>query len=393
MKTGIITFHFPYNCGAVLQCAALQTVIRRLGHQVSVINYRPWYHQNRYTYLKNPFQFAKSRYMELGPSVPGYLRAAKSCMGFVRAVGSWRHYGARKKQDDRFSSFIETHLDQTKVYRSLARLRKNPPDCDLYISGSDQLWNCHLTEKRFDRAYFLDFGADSTVRVSYAVGADFTECEDSSVSLGQLLERFDAISLREDRCLETVREQCGDITVTRSIDPTLLLDAEDYLCMESKEQLVAEPYILTYTMPNASQSEVYDAAELLSKKTGVKVVDISGNPSGANRRIPDNRICGPDEFLRYMRNADYVLTNSFHGTAFSVIMRKRFAVIPHTETGNRVTELLDSLALSGRYADSPQRAAELVCENIDYSTAEERLAALREQSMKYLRECAALAAK
>ena len=393
MKIGIITFHFPYNCGAVLQCAALQTVLQRLGHQVEVIDYRPWYHQNRYTYLKNPLQFAVSRYKELKPDTPALLKAAKFGMGFVRGVGSWKHYPERKPQDDKFSSFRRNFLSQTETYRTLRKLRSTPPECDMYICGSDQLWNCHLTEKRFDRAYFLDFGKDNVTRVSYAVGADFTECEDKSVSLEELLSRFDAISLRENKCLDAVKSCVGNIPVTRSIDPTLLLARGDYRQFTHHGKLEENKFILTYTMPNESQQRVYEAAEILSARTGMKIIDISGNPSGSNRRIKDNRLCGPDEFLWYVENADYVMTNSFHGTVFSVIFGKPFVTIPHSETGNRVTELLDSLSLEDRYTNSPADAAELVGKSVDYDSVSRSLNPLREQSMSYLQDCISLAEK
>lgn len=393
MRIGIITFHFPYNCGAILQCAALQNVIERMGHQAVVINYKPWYHQNRYTYLKNPIQFAKSRYMELSEDTPKLLRLSKSGIGFVRAVGSWRHYAQRKPQDDKFREFREAFLNETRIYRSLKQLQNAPPECDLYISGSDQLWNCHLTEKRFDRAYFLDFGADKTVRVSYAVGADFTECKYENISLDQLLSRFDRISLREDKCKSIIEKNANGIPVCRSVDPTLLLNSEAYGRMTCSEKLEEDSFILTYTMPNESQLAVYAAAERLSEKTGKKIIDVSGNPSKSNRRINDNRICGPDEFLWYIQNADYVMTNSFHGTVFSVIYKKIFMVIPHTDTGNRVTELLDSLGLSERYTDVSEQAVYTIDKPINYAASAMKLEALRAQSMNYLEECVRCAEK
>lgn len=147
-----------------------------------------------------------------------------------------------------------------------------------------------------------------------------------------------------------------------------------------------EPYILTYTMTGETQKQIYNGARILSEQLGIKVIDVCGDPNKMNLKVADNRVCGPDEFLKYVKNAEYVVTNSFHGTVFSVIFRKKFITIPHAQTGNRVTELLDKLGLSERYKTVTNEAVKEITNDIDYVAVTEKLSALRENSTAFLQE-------
>lgn len=389
MKIGIITYHFPYNCGAVLQCAALQSALEAEGHEVCVINYRPWYHQNRYTAFKRPIVFVKCALRRLPENAGMKTKIKTAFSSLIRVVGSWRHYFARKPQDNKFQNFIKKHLHTTRVYRTLKQLQKDPPDCDLYISGSDQLWNVHITEKRFDEAYFLKFGSPKTGRITFSVGADFTECDDPEAQLVELLKGLDAVALREGKCVETIRKCAPNLPVTITVDPTFLIQKEAYDKFMTTACLEKEPFIFTYTMTDSTQAKVYNAAKLLSEKTGLKVIDACGQPTKANKKVADNRICGPDEFLWYMKNASYVLTNSFHGTAFSIIMEKQFCSIPHSKTGYRVMEILEKTGLEDRWTKTGMDAVKVITEKIPYDEKKEQRDALVAGSLNYLQECAA----
>jgi len=387
LKAGIITFHFPYNCGAVLQCMALQTKLEKLGCEVEVINYRPWYHQNRYTPLKNPVYYASKRATRMGKDdnvVKQVLRGAK---GFYITVRSWKKYNVVMEQHSRFDNFIKKHLHETQVYRTLGQLKKNPPACDLYVSGSDQLWNAKITEGKIDPAYMMDFGKENVGRITYAVGVDLKALTYPAENLIPYLEKLDAISMREENCYEQIDKLVGgNVNLHVDVDPTLLLDAAEYEPYLCEKPLETEPFILTYTMPNESQMKVFNAAKQLSEKLGIKVIDVSGDPKMANKKIEDNRICGPDEFLWYVKNASYVLTNSFHGTAFSVIFRKQFMAIPHTLTGYRVRELLDKLGLGDRWVLTIAEAVEKLEEAVDYTETENKLKEFRKDSVEYLKK-------
>lgn len=393
MKAGIITFHFPYNCGAILQCLALQTALESYGLEAYVIDYRPWYHQNRYTPLKNPVYFAKKCLRKRGSEDTKKQRILRSLKGFLRSVYAWRRYPKLVERDRKFKNFRSKFLNESRLYRSIDKLRSNPPDYDIYISGSDQLWNAKITEGEFDPAYFMDFGSSGVGRITYSVGADFSVVKFPQSKLIKYLGRIQAISLREEKCYNTIKLACDYINepnkqIHIDLDPTFLLEAEQYDRFMSLDVQEEEPYILTYTMPNLeSQKTALQTAKDFASKTGLRVIDISGNPNATNQMIDDNRLCGPDEFLRYVKNADYILTNSFHGTVFSVIFKKRFVSIPHSGTGNRVTELLNKLGLDDRWQTSVEEALTAIQRDFSFEVCEKNLDELRRESKQYLEDC------
>ncbi len=384
MKVGIITFHFPFNCGAVLQCYALQTKLESLGSEAQVINYCPWYHQNRYASYKNPFYYANKKMHEPARNV--FTRAYHGAKGFSDTVRSWKNAKPKLVREEKFEAFRKAYLHETRMYRSLRALKAAPPKCDLYLAGSDQLWNSRLTDGKFDPAYFLQFGRKKTKRATYAVGSYFDDPEAAKQAIAPMLRRLDAVSLRETRFLPDVADAAnGSVPLHVDVDPTLLLPAEAYEALLPKEPLETEPYVLVYTMPGPAQKQANEAAKKLAEKTELRLIDVNGNPNAENRKIGDQRIGSPAEFLWYVKNAAYVVTNSFHGTVFSVLFKKRFAVILHKETGNRVSELLDKLGLSERYTDKTGEMQRILNLASDWNAAHRKLEALRAESERYLR--------
>ncbi len=370
MNIGIITFHFAHNCGAVLQCLALQESLKRMGHSVCIINYQPGYHRRRYAVLKNPFYFGWQ---------------SKSLMAFIKTLFSWRHYRQSRERYKCFSSFSTMWLNETCRYTSLEQLQKTPPACDMYISGSDQLWNTRLTENRIDPAYLLDFGSKSTRRITYSIGCSLSYSNDSDGSLRRALKNLQTISLREMENIDEIRLLTeGQTPLRTDIDPSLLLTEQDYIPYMAKTSLVLEPFIFTYTMPDPSQETVYHAARELSRLTGMKIVDASGFPQKANRQIKDHRVCGPAEFLWYIKNASYVITNSFHGTAFSIIFKKQFAAALHSGTGYRIRELLEKLSLEDHVVGNAAEALQVLKETCDYKKTDLLLKRLIADSKEYL---------
>ena len=385
-KVGILTFHFAFNCGAALQCYALQRTLEEMGNDVHVINYRPWYHQNRYTSRKNPFYFAKKKWKE--PAKNRFVKLQNAIKGFSDTVRSWKNTKALRPREEKFLAFQKRYLKETRVFRTSEALRAHPPKYDLYVAGSDQLWNRKLTDNRYDRAYFLRFGGKDVKRVTYAVGTYFDKVLEEQRQMDPLIWAMDVVSLREEKWLPTVmRSTLPEKPFHVDIDPTLLMDAADYEPLLPKEPPETEPYILIYTMPGEAQDRANRAAKRLSDATGLKMIDVNGNPNNGNRQIPDQRVVGPTEFLWYVKHADYVVTNSFHGTVFSVLYEKKFVTILHAETGNRVSELLERLGLGERYTTFATDVLLKIDEPIDWEGARAKLRPLREESLKYLRYC------
>ncbi len=384
MKIGIITFHFPFNCGAVLQCYALSRKLESLGNEAQVINYCPWYHQNRYASYKNPFYYANKKMHEPARNV--FTRAYHGAKGFRDTVRSWKNAKPKLVREQKFEAFRKAYLNETRMYRSLRALKALPPKCDLYLAGSDQLWNSKLTDGKFDPAYFLQFGKKKIKRATYAIGSYFDDPAAAKQAIAPMLKSLDAVSLRETRFLPDVLDAAGEsVPIHIDVDPTLLLPVEAYEPLLPEAPLETEPYILVYTMPGPAQKQVNEAAKKLAEKTELKLIDVNGNPNAENRKIGDQRIGSPAEFLWYVKNAAYVVTNSFHGTVFSVLFKKRFAVILHKETGNRVSELLDKLGLSDRYTDKTDEVQRILGLASDWKAVDTALLALRAESERYLR--------
>ncbi len=385
MKTGIVTFHFPFNAGAALQCYALSKTLESLGSEVKVIDYTPWYHWNRYAARKNPVYYAKKKLHDPARNI--VTRTYHGVKGFYDTVRSWKSGRVRIEREQKYAAFRKAYLHETRTYRTIGQLRTNPPKCDLYLAGSDQLWNTKLTDGKLDPAYALDFGPEGTRRATYAVGCYFSDPAAAQKTLEPLMHRLDAVSLRETRFLRPVMGAAGDRPVHIDVDPTLLLDAGAYEALLPKEPLCTEPFVVIYTMPGPAQKQVNEAAKLLEAKTGLHLIDVNGNPNAENCRIKDHRVCSPQEFLWYISHAEYVLTNSFHGTVFSVLFHKRFATILHKETGNRVSELLDKLGLTERYTNETAPAVDIVGRPVDWDRADAARKALAEESVRYLRYC------
>lgn len=372
MKIGIITFHFVSNYGAVLQCYALQEYLKGHGYNVEVINYRPSYHTVRYSGYKNPFLVARENWIR--------NKDAKIIRRiYIYARGFIRGFLLSVKQTDRikynlFNEFINKYLQQTRIYRSLRALKNDPPKDEIYIAGSDQLWNPDFTDFGFDRAYFLDFGPPTTKRLSYAVSLKENYTEKEMEQLLFLTEKLNAISIRErNNTFENNSEQ----TISICIDPTLLLNEEDYSQLE-KSRLISEPYVFVYGLQDSK--DLNCATEIISKSKKLKI--INGTPH--RTKIPSKCECvynyGPEEFLAYIKYADFVITNSFHGTAFSIIYKRQFIVIPHTHRGKRMKELLGKLNLSRRIWDEEEGKWD---ENIDYRAVFDELEKLRVSAKEY----------
>lgn len=392
MKIGIITFHFPWNCGAALQCIALQQYLKSQGHDVCVIDYSPLYHANRYSEYKHPLFLARRAAQGAGENAGLGTKVKKAGIAYLKTVKSWTRHKNFAVQARKFKAFQQEHFNLTKPYRSIEELRADPPKCDLYVSGSDQLWNAKITDNGFDAAYFMDFGPKETGRVTYSIGAEFAGVKFPQSKLIHLVDKIDAIALREEKYLPTVKGACeyinqGDKPLALTIDPTLLLSQDFYGELATQGRLCDEPYVFVYTMPSKVQVMANNVAKKQASRKEIHVVDASGNPNIENKKMPDSRICDPSEFLAYIRDAEYVVTSSFHGTVFSIIFNKPFVAIPHPETGNRITELLNNLGLSDRVAYSVGEALDILENPISYDECTERLKELRQGSFDYLSMC------
>ena len=301
MKVGILTFHDAHNYGAVLQAYALKKYIKKLGYDVKIINY---HHK----------------------TIPD---------GFPREGHEVRW--------DKFNKFIQELTDhEQKVYTTEEELEKL--DIDFWICGSDQIWNTEIT-RGFNKGFFLDFNTKGK-KISYAVSMGIPELpKNEEEDFKQSINKLDCISVREES-LKNYAEKFTEKEVTKTLDPTLLLNAEDYndLIMENKYG----DYILIYALgPDERLTKI---AKKIAEKKNIKIIEL-------NDKKQENYFCeqisdaGPEEFLTLFKNAKAVVTNSFHGTIFSIIFQKEFYTITRLNRNSRMENILDIVEMRDRLID------------------------------------------
>lgn len=351
MKTGILTFHRAHNYGAVLQCYALQEILRRRGHEVHVIDYRqPWIEEFYKLFSKSMFCGAEGLSGKFS-----YLR--KNLKKFLKAPLRARH----------FSMFRLGFLDM-----SMPCTDDIPQDYDCYVIGSDQLWSLHCLGGKIDEVYFGRFRRMPGSRiVGYAISADMKSVEAIEADLPLLTAGFDALSMRERETAERTATASGR-TCDVCLDPTLLTDKELWMPLIS-HRWERRRYVLVYEVRRKDEDKGLlrrKAEQLASQMGGCEVIDLSD----VNHPVTD--------FVSLFRYASYVVTTSFHGCVFSLIFERPFYALPLWNGYDlRYRELLASLNVSERFVS---KDAELVPSEMDYGRIRTSLDELRKSSFSYI---------
>ncbi len=346
-KVGIITYHFAVNVGAALQCVALFKEIESLGFQPYVIDYRPGYHAARYKAWRPSFFLAIKQYQFKRRTGSSSKKAfLSSIRKFLKTTMENRHYGMNKRKQTVFEEFLRQHVKMSGSYKRYLQLVKNPPKYEAYVTGSDQVWNKSLTDGLFDPAYFLRFGQPEVKRVAYAVSMGETDVSELPEECRNDIRSMRGVFLRESVDSEKLHDLMGlDVQCVR--DPTFFLTKELWAEFETQIQL-PESFCFIYTVlrSNAVKELVSEFAE----QSEIQIIDGSTHrylqpPRGNYRYDAD---CGPEAFLNYINRAEMVITNSFHGTALSIIYHKNFVVVLNEKRNERIVELLSALGLQDR---------------------------------------------
>lgn len=322
MKICTITCHDVYNFGASLQAYALQAYLKSLGHDVKIIDYKP-------DYLSKHFRFDTVGNMKYDKPLVRQAYLLAKLPGRLRVL-------PRKKA---FDSFTSKYLDLTRRYASYEELSADPPEADVFFAGSDQIWN-PLFRNGKDPAFYLNFvrqGIRASYAASFAVEVFPDDLRDTAA---YYLRGMDFISVREQSGL-AVLKSLGIQNATAVLDPVFLLGREQWEAMAEKTKWHEEPYLLVYDFDKSAV--VRELAKEIAAAHGWKIYSVFDLPY-ADRSFS---LCGPETFLALIQNAAFVLSNSFHATAFSVIFEKEFAVVERTEKLNmRMRDFVDMLGLS-----------------------------------------------
>ena len=340
MNIKTITCHHVYNYGATLQAYALQEYLESIGHDVEIIDYRlP--SQTRYQ-LFTPYPEGKT--YEIIKKFP-WLRYILCPYRNRKMLCTW----GRKKSFDKFDA---EHLKITSVtYHNIDEIRKNPPAADIYIAGSDQIWNTD-SANGIDFGYYLDFGNKKIRRISYAASFGVNNIKnDLKNFVTNELRKFDKISVRETTGLKILNEL--GLNGTLVVDPVFLLSKEQWITSFNLKSNKVEKYILLYDFLHDDKN-LKNFAKSLSRQTGLRLLSVNDISKASYADIQINN-AGPTDFLQYILNAEYIISNSFHATAFSIIFRKEFVTFSLISQNNssRMSDLLEDLKLTERLC--PQR--------------------------------------
>lgn len=364
-KVEIITLHRIVNYGSVLQAYATQQTLIKLGYDVEFIDYYPerMHILGMLKRIKNKKDIFKKNF-------------------FARTLARIIIFPSYLKRFHTFKTFLKKYINLTsKTYNSLESLIEDYPKADIYCTGSDQVWNSEWNEK-VDRVFFLDFLDKGAKKIAYAASFGKKRLDPSEKEITkQLLGKYDKISLRENSGVE-ILEDLGLHNSVNVLDPTLLLYSNDWikLCSNKYEK---DNYILVYNLNRNKKIDIF--AENLSKKTGLEVKFLSYQFYEIYKK--GKMYCNPrvEDFLALIKNAKYIITDSFHGTAFSLNFNKEFVIVYPEKFSTRLQSILEILNLKDRVAKN-ESDIDVINKKINYNIVNLLLDEEREKSIKWLKQ-------
>lgn len=373
MKIGIITIHNSPNYGASLQAFALWKYITDCGHECEIIDlHRP--HQADFVPSK---KYVASRYKK-DSSKTKIKKLIYRLLG--RKAQRYLTEEARKKFDA-FNSQIRL----SRPYYGVDELYSNPPLYDIYITGSDQLWN--PTQSFCIEPYFLTFVPKGKRKISYSSSIGITELTNKEKDMfRKALVQYDAISVRETQAKELLQNFIAK-EIVQVADPTFLLPLETWQSIAVKPQEKGK-YLLLFTL--GFNKTMLEYAMNLGNQSGLRVVYLTAVQPKDNGHYKAVADAGPQEWMGYIANAEMVITDSFHGTVFSIIMGANnfFTYIaPISQRGSRITDLVATYGLTNHLLkpDLLQTYNELSAIRINHEQVSATIQTERERSQRFLK--------
>ncbi len=351
MKIKMITFHTPKNYGAVLQAYSLYSFFKMKNFDTQIIDFSPDSLIKRYRIIPR----------------------SGGVKGIIKNAISLPLYAPIRRKFQKFDRFVSDNMSLTRRYVSCDALAKTAWSKDaVFVTGSDQVFNpMRMPDER--KVFYLDFVPQDHYKFSYA--ASFGERsipKDKEAEIATSLDSFNRLSVREKRGLENIKS-VTDMPAVEVLDPVFLNSVDFWHKTEKTYSLQEHKYILYYRLLNRKDSD--EAAREIQKKLGLKLVVVT---QGLFKGIQNCRVLydvGPEELLSLYHGSDYVITDSFHGVAFSIIYNKQFSFVDkRPETNGRGLNLMERLGI----VDG---------DSIEYCSVNEKLNALIEKSSQYINSC------
>lgn len=356
-KIGIITYHFARNYGAVLQCYALQSFLNQKGYYVEV------------------FDFVNARQRRNN----GVVKHGNGIKSIVANICLIPFFANIKKKCDRYDNFCNNYLNLSERITEIDELKQyiDRNRFDFIISGSDQVLNPNIAD--FDFAFLYPFKTTAR-KITYAASTGNASKVDIQ-KLKQYIKDFDVISIRERKDIAKFDSDFSD-RIQVVCDPVMLLESESWHNMITKG--FEKPYLVCYFLHKNMADVEFRTAQNIAKCLGLEFKVINARFS-KNSFIKGTVLdAGPKEFVNLIANAEYVCTDSFHGTLFSLIFHKRFTCFDTKDNAkdNRKKGLLENVEAMEAFQYIEDGGE--ICGTIDYKVVEAKITIMREQASRYL---------
>lgn len=375
MRTAIVTLPLHTNYGGLLQAYALKTVLETMGHEVTVLDIKDKMPAPKG--LKAPFVYAG--------------RALKRLLKGSQGPEVFREKRYKKELpvlSAETSAFVRTKINP-RLIDSYNDIKEG--EYDAFVVGSDQVWRPRYFHPIKDAYLAFTRGWD-VKRVAYAAsfGTDQLEYEFTQLEeCAKLLEAFDGVSVREDSAVGLCEEWLDHEGAAHVLDPVMLLDPQAYADMASLAKAhPAEGKILTYILD--SSPEKTHVVDFMKRITGYDSYDSSVHPYVNDRPVGERVVPALEQWLAAFVDAEFVVTDSFHGCVLSLLLHKRFIAVGNSRRGMaRLNSLLDMFGLDMRlvHGIDPEDDGVYFLSDIDWEEVDRIIARKREESLTFLREC------
>lgn len=374
MKVGILSMQRVANYGSFMQAYGLKGMIESLGHEVEFVDYKvgepivkeePKKKENIADVISKTAKRVKNKLFQLTPEGRKNKNMWREQQKFIKSFGTnyWPMLGIGEKN-----------------YR---------PELDALVIGSDEVFNCLQTSA--DVGYSPElFGKDNNAKKLISYAASFGNTTSKRLKeygvdeeVASLLKKFDALSVRDKNSIGVVKELTG-IDPYYHVDPVLISD----FSKEKVKSFGRKDYIIVYAYSRRVTEKEKQVIKKFAKDHGKKLVSIQGYHDFVDEFWPGN----PFEILQYFKEADFIITDTFHGAIFSIINNKQFVTLIRKTIGNgygneeKLSDLLGRLGLADRIAKAPELIPEILETPIDYSKVNDLRDKERENSISYLRE-------
>lgn len=353
-KISVLTFHNAMNYGAVLQSYALHTWLRKEGFDCEILDYDCEKFKKDYKIIK----FYNHSFKGI---ISGIIK-----MPFLLL------------KQNKFNYFKNRYYIRSKEKYSNKNIQDSNKIYDTFIVGSDQVWNLELTN--FDENYLLNFVEKNNRKISYAASFGSYSIQQNIDIFRKNLFNYFSISLREKKDIKFL-EKITENNIKWVLDPVFLLEKKEWECLTKR--YLSKKYVLVYAL---HEQDVYKVAERIAKLKNIDIICIE-NGFSSPIKAKYIRTAGITEFLSYIKDAEYVVTDSFHGAAFSIIFEKNLKIVlkkKYKELNSRLETLIEEFQLKNvqvTYEDKDN----LLLEKIYYKECNKNIERYILESKKYLK--------